>query len=131
MFIMFPLGCFNLAEGVSSSASAQHQLTAVAALGQHLVDTTGAASRLLFVGSVQRVYFVADIFSRLKKTRTAVCSCTEQLRSPNENPALRHNRYFNIATAHRPHEAMHVPIRINEICSSDTGLCSRRISVEY
>ena len=46
-------------------------------------------------------------------------------------PALRHNRDFNIATAQRPREAMQVFIRINKICSRDTGLCSRRKSVGY
>ena len=49
----------------------------------------------------------------------------EQLRvrilNNHENPALRHNRYFNIATAQRTHEAMHVAIRINKICSCDTA----------
>ena len=52
-----PIGLFleNLTEGVTSSASAQHQLEAVAALGRPLVDTTGAARRVLFVGSVQCV----------------------------------------------------------------------------
>ena len=48
-----------------------------------------------------------------------------------ENPALRHNKDFNTATAQGPCEAMQVFIRINEICSSDTRLCSSRIYVEF
>ena len=60
---------------------------------------------------------------------------SEQLRAhilnSHENPALKHNRYFNIATAQRPRETMQVFIRINEICSRDTRLCSRRIYVEF
>ena len=56
--------------------------------------------------------------------------CVHVLNS-HENPALRHNRDFNIATAQRPREAMQVFIRITEICSRDTRLCSRTIDVEY
>ena len=58
-----PIGRFleNLAECFSSSASAQHELAALAALGRQLVDTTGAARRVLFVGSVLRVYRVAAV----------------------------------------------------------------------
>ena len=59
-----PIGLFleNLAEGVLSSfASAQHQLAAVAELGRPLVDTTGAPRRVLFVGSVLLVYWVAAV----------------------------------------------------------------------
>ena len=59
----------------------------------------------------------------------------EQLRvhilNSHENPALRHNRDFNIATAQRRREATQVFIQINEICSHDTRLCSRRIYVEF
>ena len=44
---------------VSSSASAQHQLAAVAVLGLPLVDTTAVACHVLFVGKVQRVYCAA------------------------------------------------------------------------
>ena len=44
---------------------------------------------------------------------------------------MRHNRDFIIATAQRQHEAMQVFIQINEIYSSDTRICSRRIYVEY
>ena len=51
----------NLAKCVSSSASDQHQLAAVAALGQPLVETTGAASRVLFLGGVQWGYCVAAV----------------------------------------------------------------------
>ena len=45
-----------------------------------------------------------------------------------KNPALRHKTYFNITTApsQRLHEGMDVPIQINEICCSGTGLCSYR-----
>ena len=61
--MMNPIGWFleNLAECASSSTFAQHQLAAVAALCLQLVDTTGAAHRLLLVGSVQRVYRVAAV----------------------------------------------------------------------
>ena len=51
----------NLAERVSSSASAQHELAALAALGLPLVDTIGAARLVLFVGSVLWVYGVAAV----------------------------------------------------------------------
>ena len=53
----------NLAEGFSSSARAQHQLSVVEVLGQPLVHTTGTASCVLpvFVGSVKRVYGVAAV----------------------------------------------------------------------
>ena len=58
----FPIGLFleNLVECVSSS---QHELAALAALGLPLLDTTGAARRVLFasVGSVLRVYWVAAV----------------------------------------------------------------------
>ena len=58
------------------------------------------------------------------------CCCVHILNSL-ENPALRHSRDFNIATAHRPCEAIQVSIRITTICSRDTRSCSRRIYVEY
>ena len=41
-----------------------------------------------------------------------------------ENPALRLIRYVNSTAAQRPHEATHVSIQINDICSSDTCLSS-------
>ena len=66
-----------------------------------------------------------------KKTRKAACSYIEQPQDSCSGPALRHNRDFNIATALRPREVMQVFIRINEICSRDTGLCSRRKCVGY
>ena len=56
--------------------------------------------------------------------------CVDILNS-HKNPALRHNRDFNIATAQRQPEAMQTSIWITEICSSDTRSCSSRIYVEY
>ena len=55
--------------------------------------------------------------------------CVHKMNS-HENLTLRHNRYFDIENAklERQHEAMHVTIQINEICSSHTGLCSSRIT---
>ena len=56
-------GCFleNMAECVSSSASAQLELAPEAALGQPFVDTTTAAHLVLFVGSVPCVYSAATV----------------------------------------------------------------------
>ena len=149
----------NLVQSVSSSASAQHRLVAVAGLGQPLVHTTAEACRALFVGSVQLVYNAAPAL--LSESCSNLCLCfqtrasaaRQQVQSVSfhvnsdrvtvqssrckssvekkrkqlcvhvlnnrENPALRNNRK-NITTAQRQHA-----IRINKICSSDTGLCSR------
>ena len=94
--------------------------------------------RLLSVSKFSLRQSASTVTKSLSSPAGASCQSKEkreQLRvrilNNHENPALRHNRYFNIATAQRPHEAMHVFIRVNEICSRDTGLCSRWISVEY
>ena len=60
----------------------------------------------------------------VQKNRTAACSYTEQ---PRESCTAT-QQIFNTATAQRPHEAMQVSI---QICSCDTGICCRRISIEY
>ena len=67
MFIIFPVFLENLAEGVSSSASAQRLwLLCVAVLCTPLVDTTGTASHVLLVGSVQQAYCVAAVWVMFK-----------------------------------------------------------------
>ena len=63
----------------------------------------------------------ASCQSKKKRKKNCEQLCVHILNS-HENPALRHNRDFNIATAQRPSEAMQVSIRINKICSSNTGL---------
>ena len=136
--------------------------------------TSGAASSVLFVGSVWPVYCVAtsESVSNLClcfQTRVSAVShqgrasaviqqlqsvspVPQSLSSPagascqsvkinrtgslfilnsHKIPVLRHNRNFNIATAQSPREAIQVFIKITEICSSDTHLCSSRIYVEY
>ena len=59
-----------------------------------------------------------------KKKATAVCSYIEQPLESCSGPALRHSRDFNTATAQRQCEAIQIFIQINEICSSDTRICS-------
>ena len=124
------------------------------------IDASATASSVLFVGSAQPVYCVAAVWvsfksvfffglllllfqsvsvcvntdpvtsspagasCQSKKNRTAVCSYTEQ---PRESCTAT-QQIFNTATAQRPHEAMQVSI---QICSRDTGICCRRISIEY
>ena len=74
---------------------------------------------------------VGASFQSVKKKRKAVCWYIETPQDSCRASALRHNRDFNIATAQRPREAMQVVIWINEICSRDTGLCSRSKSVGF
>ena len=62
----------NLGESVSSSASAQHQLAAVAALGRPLVDITGAVH--LFVGCHRAVYNGCTVW-RLSESCSNMCLC--------------------------------------------------------
>ena len=66
-------------------------------------------------------------FSRKKRSKQP----RAHILNSHDNPALRHNRDFNIATAQRPRDAMQVFIQIHEICSCDTGLCSLWKCVEY
>ena len=129
-----------------------------------VVDLSGTASSVLFVGSVRPVYCVATVWVSFKFVSVSQDSCVcchsassvcvspfqqrpshwavqqvqvvsrkrEQLcvhiLNCHKNPAL---KYFNIATAQRPREAMQIFIWINDICSRDTGLCSRWKCVEY
>ena len=63
----------NLAECVSSSFSAQHELKALAALGRPLADTTGEASRVLYVGGVVGVLSV--YWWLLSESVSNLCLC--------------------------------------------------------
>ena len=117
----------NLAECVSSSFSAQHELKALAALGRPLADTTSAASHVLFEDVYCSVLQLSESVSNLcckfilRQQDSTHCAIQQmQVLSAerkceqmcvhilNENPALRHNRDFNIATAQKPSEAMQV-----------------------
>ena len=67
----------------------------------------------------------ADASCQLKKKSGQLCV---HILNSHKNPALRHNRNFNITTAQRQYEAIHGSIQINEICSCDQGVCSSRIT---
>ena len=115
----------NHAEGVSSSASAQHQLAAAAALGRSLADTTSAASHVLFEDVYCSVLQLSESVSNLcckfilrqqdsthcaiqqMQVLSAERKCEQMcvhIVNQHENPTMRHNRYFNIAIVQRQHK---------------------------